>query len=63
LTLVLPALGNLPPAAWPYGRVVAVTENGLRGSADDRVKIRQSRALVAGTLESMRVLINWIPSA
>lgn len=57
------ALGNLPPAAWPYGRVVAVTENGVRGSADDSVKIRQNRALVAGTLESMQVLINWIPSA
>ena len=57
------ALGNLPPTAWPYGRVVAVTENGVRGSADDSVKIRQNRALVAGTLESMHVLINWIPSA
>jgi len=57
------ALGNLPPAAWPYGRVVAVTENGVRGSADDSMKIRQNRALVAGTLESMHVLINWIPSA
>ena len=57
------ALGNLPPAAWPYGRVVAVTENGVRGSADDSVKIRQNRALVAGTLESMHVLINWIPSS
>jgi hypothetical protein len=57
------ALGNLPPAAWPYGRVVAVTENGVRGSADDSVKIRQNRALVAGTLESMHVLINWIPPA
>ncbi len=57
------ALGNLPPSAWPYGRVVAVTENGVRGSADDSVKIRQNRALVAGTLESMHVLINWIPSA
>ena len=57
------ALGNLPPSAWPYGRVVAVTENGLRGSADDSVKTRQNRALVAGTLESMHVLIHWIPSA
>jgi hypothetical protein len=56
-------LGNLPPTAWPYGRVVAVTENGVRGSADDSVKIRQNRALVAGTLESMHVLINWIPPA
>jgi hypothetical protein len=57
------ALGNLPPSAWPYGRVVAVTEIGLRASADEDVKIRQNRALVAGTLEGMHVLINWIPSA
>ena len=57
------ALGNLPPSAWPYGRVVAVTENGVRISPDDEVKIRKNRAIVAGTLESMHVLINWIPSA
>jgi len=56
------ALGNLPPSAWPYGRVVAVTEIGLRNSPDDDVKIRKNRAIVAGTLESMHVLINWIPS-
>jgi hypothetical protein len=55
-------LGNLPPSAWPYGRVVAVSESGPRsGTADDNVKIRTNRALVAGTLESMHVLINWIP--
>jgi len=58
------ALGNLPPSAWPYGRVVAVSESGVRsGNAEDDVKIRTNRALVAGTLESMHVLINWIPSA
>jgi hypothetical protein len=57
------ALGNLPASAWPYGRVVAVTEIGVRGSADDDVKIRKNRAIVAGTLESMQVLINWVPSA
>jgi hypothetical protein len=57
------ALGDLPPSAWPYGRVIAVTENGVRGSADDDVKIRTNRAIVAGTLESMHVLINWVPSA
>jgi hypothetical protein len=57
------ALSNLPSAAWPYGRVVAVTENGLRGSADDDVKMRQNRALVVGTLENMHVLIKWVPSA
>jgi hypothetical protein len=57
------ALGNLPPSAWPYGRVVVVTENGLRSGAEDDVKIRENRALVAGTLESMHVLIKWVPSA
>jgi hypothetical protein len=56
------ALGNLPPSAWPYGRVVAVTENAVRSGTDD-VKIRANRAIVAGTLESMHVLINWVPSA
>jgi hypothetical protein len=57
------ALGNLPTSAWPYGRVVAVTENGVRGSADSDAKIRQNRAIVAGTLETLHVLINWIPPA
>ena len=56
------ALGKLPPSAWPYGRVVAVTENGVRAAGDD-VPIRKNRAIVAGTLESLHVLINWIPSA
>src|ERR1700693_3797248 len=46
------ALGDLLLSAWPYGRVVAVTENAIKGSADDEVKIRANRAIVAGTLES-----------
>jgi hypothetical protein len=56
------ALAKLPPSAWPYGRVVAVTENGVRATGDE-VPIRKNRALVAGTLQSLRVLINWIPPA
>ena len=56
------ALGKLPSSAWPYGRVVAVTENGVRAPGDD-VAIRKNRALVAGTLESLHVLIHWIPPA
>lgn len=54
-------LGKLPASAWPYGRVVAVTENGVRAPGAD-VLIRKNRAIVAGTLEGMRVLIRWIPS-
>jgi hypothetical protein len=56
------ALAKLPPSAWPYGRVVAVTENGARAPGD-AVPIRKNRAIVAGTLESLHVLIHWIPSA
>jgi hypothetical protein len=61
-TEVIQALAKLPPSAWPYGRVVAVTEGGARAAGDD-VPIRKNRAIVAGTLESLHVLINWIPSA
>jgi hypothetical protein len=56
-------LAQLPPSAWPYGRVVAVTESGLLGSEDEKAQMRKNRAIVAGTLESVHVLINWIPSA
>jgi hypothetical protein len=56
------ALAKLPPSAWPYGRVVAIQEIDAASSADDKVKLRKNRALVAGTLESMQVLINWVPS-
>lgn len=56
------ALGKLPASAWPYGRVVAVTENAVKVAGDD-VPIRKNRAIVAGTLESLHVLIRWIPSA
>ena len=59
---LIQALAQLPASAWPYGRVVAVTQNGLTSPGDD-VLIRKNRALVAGTLESMHVLINWVPSA
>jgi hypothetical protein len=59
---LIQALAQLPASAWPYGRVVAVTQNGLTSPGGD-VLIRKNRALVAGTLESMHVLINWVPSA
>ena len=56
------ALARLPGSAWPYGRVVAIQEISAAGSEDDKAKLRRNRALVAGTLESMQVLINWVPS-
>jgi hypothetical protein len=54
------ALAQLPPAAWPYGRVVAVSENGVRAIGDD-VLIRKNRGIVLGTLESMHVLVSIGP--
>jgi hypothetical protein len=60
---LLNALAALPSTAWPYGRVVVVTENSLTSSEEQRVAIRRNKGIVAGTLESMQILINWVPSA
>jgi hypothetical protein len=57
------ALAKLPTSAWPYGRVVAIQEIGAASSEADKAKLRKNRALAAGALESMKVLINWVPSA
>jgi hypothetical protein len=57
------ALARLPGSAWPYGRVIAIQEISAAGSDQDKAKLRKNRALVAGALESMQVLINWVPSA
>ena len=56
-------LAQLPDSAWPYGRVVAVTESTPNGSERDKAEIRKNKAIVAGTLEGMHVAINWIPAA
>jgi hypothetical protein len=60
---LLEELAKLPASAWPYGRVVAIQEIGATGSEDDKAKLRKNRALAAGTLESVKVLITWVPSA
>jgi len=57
------ALARLPMSAWPYGRVVAIQEISAASSEEDKAKLRKNRALAAGALESMKVLINWVPSA
>ncbi len=61
---LLAALGDLPSSAWPYGRVVAVAESVPASSSEaDKAQLRRNRALVAGTLENLHVVINWVPSA
>jgi hypothetical protein len=46
----------------PYGRIVAIAEAApSNDSEDERTVIRKNRAIVAGTLQSMQVLIHWVP--
>jgi hypothetical protein len=58
---VLDALAALPASAWPYGRVVVMTETAAPSSEEQRVGIRRNKGIVAGTLESVHILINWVP--
>jgi hypothetical protein len=55
-------LTALPPSAWPYGKVVAVGEPGLRGQDDDRF-IEENRAKTESILNSLGVTIDWRPMA
>ena len=57
------ALAKLPASAWPYGRVVAIQEISANTSDQDHATLRKNRALVAGSLEGMKVEINWVPSS
>jgi hypothetical protein len=54
-------LAQLPLTAWPYGRAVAVGENGVLSSANDAVLIRKNRGIVLGTLESLHILVPFMP--
>ncbi len=56
------ALAQLPSSSWPYGRAVAVAEQPAT-SDFDKTLLRKNRALIAGTLEGLHVLINWVPSS
>jgi len=55
-------LSRLPVAAWPYGRIVAVQEIGIR-SGDDNALIKRNRASIEKVLRSLGLTINWWPSA
>ena len=60
---LLPALARLPAARWPYGRVVAGAENGVRASEQDGVAIRRNKGIVGGMLEGAHIAIKWVPAA
>jgi hypothetical protein len=58
---VLGALARLPASNWPYGRVVAVAENGLRASEQDGVALRRNKGIVGGMLQGAHVAVKWVP--
>ena len=60
---LLAALAKLPASNWPYGRVVAATEAGLRASEQDSIAIRRNRGIVGGILQSAHIAVEWVPSA
>jgi len=56
------ALLGLPTSAWPYGRVVALQENGLRSAPDDKL-IMNTRLAAETVLKALPVEIDRWPSA
>jgi len=59
---VIAYLEKLPSIAWPYGLVVAVSENGVRVAGDD-ARIKRNREELVGLLKNAGVTVNLWPSA
>ena len=59
---LLPALAALPASNWPYGRVVAATENA-NSSEQEQVEIRRNRGIVGGMLQDAHIAVKWVPSS
>jgi hypothetical protein len=59
---LLPALARLPASSWPYGRVVAVSQNAVRASEQDGVAIRRNKGIVGGMLEDAHIAVKRVPS-
>jgi hypothetical protein len=60
---ILAMLARLPASAWPYGRVVAISENAVKGTEQDAVAMRRMKGIVGGILEGAHVTVDWVPSA
>jgi hypothetical protein len=58
---LLPELAKLPASNWPYGRVVAATEN-TRGSEQDAVAIRKNKGILGGLLQGAHIQVKWVPA-
>lgn len=57
---VLPALARLPASNWPYGRVVAAAETGVRASEQEGIAVRRNKGIVGGMLEGAHVEVRWV---
>jgi len=55
-------LEKLPLAAWPYGRIVAVSEIGIRSRGDDRA-ISEVLKKALAILKDLGIEVNRVPSA
>ncbi|MCA1686175.1 MAG: hypothetical protein LC745_09385, partial [Planctomycetia bacterium] len=53
---------GLPVDAWPYGRVIAIQEAGIRSGDDDKV-IEQNKEKAERDLKGLQVKLEWWPSA
>ena len=55
-------LVSLQSSAWPYGRVVLVTQAALRDPTPEaKAELRKNRALLAGTLKDLDVVVREFP--
>lgn len=55
-------LVSLPESAWPYGRVVLITEAVPKNPTDKvKTEMRKNRGLLAGTLKELDVQIREAP--
>ncbi len=56
-------LKQLPKSAWPCGKVVAASQNGIRGGSKDDSAINEICSKVNKILKEIRVKVDWWPSA
>lgn len=55
-------LVSLPESAWPYGRVVLVSQALPRDASEQtKVRLRENRGLLVGTLKELQVQIHEAP--
>jgi hypothetical protein len=52
---------SLPVDAWPYGRVIAIQEAGVRSGDDDKV-IEQNKEKAEEVVKELGVKLEWWPS-